>query len=98
MCGVGMYGHWFTRSQFNLIPEKRYRALTAAYPGHFARPWSELKREWDRVNGGPTSEIQSAQLFRQRARRRPTCGCSRASLETKRHGHATPKPVAMMGA
>lgn len=97
VCGVGMYGHWFTRSQFNLIPEKRYQALTAAYPGHFARPWSELKREWDRVNGGPTSEIQSARSYFDNAHdvMSDVWVFSRVTGD-ERHGHATPKPVAMM--
>src|SRR6185369_11207636 len=46
LCGCGMYGHWFSRSQFTLIPEKHHATLAAAYPGRFSRSWADLKAEW----------------------------------------------------
>lgn len=97
LCGVGMYGHWFTRSQFNLIPERHYLALRRAYPGNFDRPWEDLKAEWDRVKGGPTSEIQCARSYFDNAHE-PMTDVWKFSrvLGDDRHGHATPKPVAMM--
>lgn len=97
ICGVSMYSHWFTRSQFNLIPEKHYRALAEFYPGHFARPWRDLKAEWDRVKGGPTSEIQGARSYFDNAHdiMRDVWEFPRVTGD-ERHGHATPKPVAMM--
>jgi len=97
VCGVGMYSHWFTRSQFALIPEKYYRKLAAEFPGHFDRPWRELKAEWDRVKGGPTSEIQGARSHFDNAHEpmRDVWEFSRVTGD-ERHGHATPKPVAMM--
>ena len=97
VCGVGMYGHWFTRSQFNLIPEARYQALQQAYPGHFMRPWSDLKAEWDRVKGGPTAEIQGARSYFDNAHEPMTDVWKFPRvIGEERHGHATPKPVAMM--
>ena len=97
VCGVGMYSHWFTRSQFTLIPEKHYRNLAGEFPGHFERPWRELKAEWDRVKGGPTSEIQGARSHFDNAHEpmRDVWEFSRVTGD-ERHGHATPKPVAMM--
>ena len=97
VCGVSMYGHWFTRSQFNLIPEKHYQALAAEYAGRFARPWRELKAEWNRVKGGPTSEIQGARSYFDNAHdiMRDVWEFPRVTGD-ERHGHATPKPVAMM--
>lgn len=97
ICGVSMYGHWFTRSQFNLIPEKHYRALTDAFPGNFTRPWRDLKTEWDRVKGGPTSEIQGARSYFDNAHdiMRDVWEFPRV-IGDERQGHATPKPVAMM--
>jgi len=97
VCGVSMYGHWFTRSQFNLIPEKHYQALAAEYVGRFTRPWRELKAEWNRVKGGPTSEIQGARSYFDNAHdvMRDVWEFGRVTGE-ERHGHATPKPVAMM--
>jgi DNA modification methylase len=97
LCGVQMYGHWFTRSQFTLIPEKHYATLRATYAGRFIRPWRQLKAEWDKVKGGPTSEIQGARSYFNNAHdvMRDVWEFSRVTGE-ERHGHATPKPVAMM--
>jgi DNA modification methylase len=97
LCGVQMYSHWFTRSQFNLIPEKHYATLQAAYVGRFIRPWRQLKAEWDKVKGGPTSEIQGARSYFDNAHdvMRDVWEFGRVTGE-ERHGHATPKPVAMM--
>lgn len=97
VCGCSMYDHWFTRSQFTLMPEKHYKSLQVAYPGNFAKPWKELKKEWDRVKGGPTSEIQGARSYFDNAHdaMRDVWDFPRVIGE-ERHGHATPKPVAMM--
>lgn len=97
VCGCSMYSHWFTKSQFTLIPEKHYCALADAYPGHFLRHWSEIKGEWDRVKGGPNSEIQGARSYFDNAHdvMRDVWDFSRV-VGNERHEHATPKPVAMM--
>ncbi len=97
VCDCGMYSHWFTKSQFTLIPEKHYRNLANEYPGHFAKPWKELKSEWDRVKGGPNSEVQGARSYFDNAHEimRDVWEFSRVTGE-ERYGHATPKPVAMM--
>jgi len=97
LCGVQMYGHWFTRSQFTLIPEKHYATLQATYVGRFIRPWRQLKAEWDKVKGGPTSEIHGARSYFDNAHdvMRDVWEFGRVTGE-ERHGHATPKPVAMM--
>lgn len=97
ICGVQMYGHWFTRSQFTLIPEKHYAKLQANCVGRFVRPWSQLKAEWDKVKGGPTSQIQGARSYFDNAHdvMRDVWEFSRVTGD-ERHGHATPKPVEMM--
>ena len=97
LCGVQMYSHWFTRSQFTLIPEKYYATLQVAYAGRFIRPWRQLKAEWDKVKGGPTSEIQGARSYFDNAHdvMRDVWEFGRVTGE-ERHGHATPKPVVMM--
>jgi len=101
VCGCGMYSHWFTRSQFTLMPEKHYRTLAAEYPGRFARPWAELKAEWDRVKGAGR-EVINGKLDGVRAYfnnahdvMRDVWEFSRVTGD-ERHGHATPKPVEMM--
>ena len=88
ICSVGMYGHWFTRSQFTLIPESHYRALAAHYPGRFLRPWSDLKEEWSRVRTRSYFDNDHDVM-------RDVWEFPRAIGE-ERHGHATPKPVDMM--
>lgn len=101
VCGCGMYSHWFTRSQFNLIPEKHYNALAAEYSGHFTRPWADLKAEWDSVkNAG--REVINGKLDGSRSYFDNGHDVMRDVWEfprvigDERHGHATPKPVAMM--
>lgn len=49
--GVDMWSHWFTTSQFCLIPQKRYETLQSQYPEAFSKKWSELKRMWVEVRG-----------------------------------------------
>jgi DNA modification methylase len=97
VCGCSMYAHWFTKSQFTLIPEKHYCALADAYPGYFLRHWSEIRGEWDRVKGGPNSEIQGARSYFDNAHdiMRDVWEYQRVTGQ-ERHEHATPKPVAMM--
>lgn len=91
VCGVSMYSHWFTRSQYQLVPEKHYQALQAAYPGLFLRPWSELKAEWSQVKEGEArSYFDNAHDVM-----RDVWEFSRVT-GNERHGHATPKPVQMM--
>jgi ParB-like chromosome segregation protein Spo0J len=97
LCGCSMFAHWFTRSQFNLIPSKHYQTLQQTFAGRFLRPWADLKREWDQVKGGPTSQIQGARSYFDNAHEpmRDVWEFSRV-IGNERHGHATPKPVAMM--
>lgn len=91
VCGVQMYGHWFTKSQFNLIPEKYYKKLAAEYPGRFERKWSELKNEWDKIKGGGArSYFDNAHDIMRDVWEFPRV------TGDERHTHATPKPVAMM--
>lgn len=101
VCGCQMYGHWFTRSQFTIIPQKHYAKLAEAYPGYFTTPWQTLRAEWDRVKGrgrdvingkldGSRSYFDNAHDIMTDVWRFP-----RVTGED-RHGHATPKPVAML--
>jgi DNA modification methylase len=99
--GCGMFSHWFTRSQFTLIPERHYATLAKAYPGRFKRPWAELKAEWARVRGSARDVINGkngvARSYFDNAHdsMRDSWEFARV-LGDERHGHATPKPVAMM--
>ena len=90
VCGVGMYSHWFTKSQFTLIPENYYQTLANAYAGCFTKPWRELKAEWDKVTQEKRSYFDNAHDVM-----RDVWDFSRV-VGNERHEHATPKPVAMM--
>lgn len=99
--GVKMYGHWFSKSQFQLIPEKHYVKLQQACPGCFLTPWHIFKKEWDRIKGKGRDVINGM------------LGASRSYFDNAheamrdvwefprvvgddRWEHATPKPVDMM--
>ena len=88
---------WFSRSQFNLMPAHHYAALKLAHPGYFTRPWPDLKAEWDRVKGGPQSGVQGARSYFDNAHDTMTDVWRFPRVHgAERHGHATPKPVAMV--
>jgi DNA modification methylase len=97
VCGVSMFSHWFTKSQFTLMPEKHYKTIAAEYHGRFLRPWKEIKREWDAVKSGPNNVVQESRSYFDNAHdiMRDVWDFSRVSGD-ERHGHATPKPVEMM--
>ena len=101
ICGCGMYAHWFTRSQFTLIPAKHYSAIASEYPGAFKEPWDELKAEWEIVKGSGR-EVINGKLVGMRSYFNnghdsmiDVWDFGRV-IGDERHGHATPKPVAMM--
>jgi len=97
ICGCGMFSHWFTRSQFALIPEKHYTKLADSFPGNFQKPWKELKAEWDKVKDVLTKKMQGNRSFFDNAHEsmRDVWEFPRVAGD-ERHTHATPKPVAMM--
>lgn len=97
VCGVSMYSHWFTRSQFTLIPQKHYTTLKIQCPGSFERPWSDLKAEWDSVKDVLIKQVQGNRSYFDNAHEimRDVWDFPRVTGD-ERHSHATPKPVAMM--
>ncbi len=99
LCGVQMYGHWFSKSQWVMIPEKHYLTLQKAAHGYFAKPYAELRALYD---GGTTTGGHLAakqEFYGTRAyfdnvhdNMRDVWQFARVTGED-RHGHATPKPV-----
>ena len=102
ICGVGMYGHWFTKSQWVFIPEQHYKKLQKACAPHFARAYnaigdksaSDLKRE----HGGLRQEFYETRAYFDNNHESGMTDCwEYPSVQgAERHDHATPKPVAMM--
>lgn len=101
ICGCQMYGHWFTKSQFTLIPKKHYVKLQARFPDNFKKDWSELKATWDKIKGAGRgvigSKLATMRSYFDNAHdiMRDVWEFSRVT-NAERFGHATPKPVAMM--
>jgi len=96
ICGVGMYGHWFTKSQWELITEEHYLKLQNYYKkeygafkkeyGAFKKEYDELKKEYYKTRAyfDNTHDNQNNVWHFDR-----TTGEERESAG----GHATPKPI-----
>ena len=95
ICGVGMFGHWFTKSQWTFIPGEHYKKLQDAAREHdaFKREHDELKREHDELK----QAFYATRAYFDNTHENMTdvWQFPRVSGE-ERHGHATPKPVEMM--
>jgi len=98
--GVQMYAHWFTKSQWAFMNEKYYTKLADA-TGCFQRPHSELQEIYDRLRGGFRNHVNGilggmrSYFDNGHDTMRDVWEYSRV-VGDERHGHATPKPVAMM--
>ena len=95
ICGVGMYGHWFTKSQWAFIPEQHYKKLQAAAREHdaFKREHDDLKREHDDLK----REFYATRAYFDNTHDNMTDVWEfRRVTGEDRRGHATPKPVEMM--
>lgn len=99
--GVQMFSHWFTKSQWTFIPEKHYQALQTEFPDNFRTAWADLAKIHRRqklkyrehingIYGGMRAYFDNAHSIM-----RDVWPFDRVAGED-RHGHATPKPVAMM--
>ena len=96
-----MYSHWFTKSQFSLIPQKHYKALGKEYPNCFQKSYKELSDEWKQFRS-----IASDKKRRKHSMIRSYFNNGHDSMRDvwefsrvhgeERYNHATPKPVEMM--
>jgi DNA modification methylase len=101
VCGVQMYSHWFTKSQFTIIPERHYMKLREHYKGGFAKSYEELrsmigdhnpqngclKPYFDNIAAERVGDIGLTDVWRFSV----TSGKEKESAG----GHATPKPLAL---
>lgn len=99
VCGVQMYSHWFTKSQFTVIPEKHYVKLREHYKGYFTKGYKELqnligednnlnvKPYFDNIAAEKVGDIGLTDVWRFTV----TSGKEKESAG----GHATPKPIAL---
>lgn len=95
--GTQMYAHWFTKSQWSLVSQKHYAALADACPGHFGKPYSDLRAEYDRLGQDHRDHVASKRAYFDNTHEvmRDVWEFPRVTGDD-RHGHATPKPVEMM--
>lgn len=88
ICGVGMYSHWFTKSQWGMITEEHYKELQNYYQEAFRKEYEELKKEYysTRAYFDNTHDNMNNVWHFPR-----TSGVERELTG----GHATPKPIAL---
>lgn len=86
ICGVGMWGHWFSKSQFGLIPEEHYKKLQNYYSG------SAFKKEYDEIQ---KEYYSTRSYFDGTATQCIDVWVCDVAGNNERVGHATPKPIAL---
>jgi DNA modification methylase len=89
ICGVGMYSHWFTESQWTFIPEEHYKKLQHA----FKKDYDAFRKDYDELK----KDFYSTRAYFDNTHDNMTdvWDFGRVTGE-ERMGHATPKPVEMM--
>ncbi len=99
--GVQMYGHWFTKSQFTIIPEHHYKKLQEYYNGAaFNMPYNEIQNLFNADQHQNLKEAVMAKraYFDGNAAQCIDVWCSDVTSQKEREltgGHATPKPLAL---
>jgi len=105
ICGVEMYGHWFTKSQWGLITEEHYLKLQNYYKkeyGAFKKEYGAIKKEYGAFKK-EYEEIKK-EYYSTRAyfdnthdNMNNVWHFDRTSNEERESagGHATPKPIAL---
>jgi DNA modification methylase len=83
ICGVGMYSHWFTKSQWGLITEEHYLELQKYYKNNaFKREYDELKREYYETRAFFEAQSNNVDVW-----------VYDVAPNDERTDHATPKPI-----
>ena len=99
ICGVGMWSHWFGKSQFAFITEEHYKELQNYYSKKeydaFKKEYDELKKEYDELK----KEYYSTRAYFDNTHdnMNNVWHFDRAGKDEREHtgGHATPKPIAL---
>lgn len=87
ICGVGMYNHWFTKSQWTLIPEEHYKKIQNYYADALKKDYDALKNDfYDTrayfVNADESNNVWNIEI-------------TKGKEKDEAGGHATPKPIAL---
>lgn len=94
ICGVAMYSHWFTKSQFCIIPEWHYKKLQEYFGGAaFTMQYNDLKSLFDK-----DAVMEKRAYFDNTHDKMKTVwefGRVKGDEREGAGGHATPKPIAL---
>lgn len=100
--GVQMYGHWFTKSQFTIIPKEHYVKLQNQYKnqGAFLLDYNEMQKLFDENKHNSLKEAIMAKraYFDNTHDKMKTVwefGRVKGNERENTGGHATPKPIAL---
>ena len=104
ICGVGMYSHWFTKSQWGFITQEHYEKLQkAARDEAFKHDYEAFKHDYDDLK----REFYATRAYFDNAHEAMTDVWMYVPIDdiwkyprvsgAERHRHATPKPVKMIG-
>ena len=96
ICGVGMWSHWFSKSQFTFITEEHYKELQDYYNNDaFKKEYDAIKKEYDAIK----KEYYATRAYFDNTHDMMTnvwdFGRVRGDERTECGGHATPKPIAL---
>ncbi len=103
ICGVGMFSHWFTKSQFGIIPQAHYEKLQAYFDGAaFTMQYNDLKSLFDDDKHKTLKDAIMAKraFFDNTHDKMKTVwefGRVKGEERETAGGHATPKPIALCG-
>jgi len=101
--GVTMYSHWFTKSQWSLIPFEHYKKLAEYYGDEWDLDYDRIKQDYDRIKQDYDrikQDYDGARAFfdATHANFNNVLHFSRTSGDERDSagGHATPKPLALV--
>src|SRR5690606_30153891 len=94
ICGVDMYSHWFTKSQWVFIKEEHYLKLQNYYKNQaFQKEYKEIKKEYEKIK----KEWYETRAYFNNTHdnMNNVWRFDRAGKEERESagGHATPKPI-----
>lgn len=94
--GVGMYSHWFTKSQWQLIPSEQFQKIADYYGNEWDLDYDRIKQDYDRIK----QDYYATRAFfdATHANFNNVLHFVRTSGSEKESagGHATPKPLALV--
>lgn len=106
ICGVGMFSHWFSKSQWDLMTEEHYRKLQAYCQQNaidaFTIDYNEIKKQYEEIK--KRYEAEKQRWYETRAyfdnthdKMKTVWEFGRVKGEEREEagGHATPKPIAL---